>query len=156
MKWRIEFLFLLGIFGANAQEIEDLKIWTCKTKADKCGFPSDLGSFTKCVNDKTICSSSGGESDYCENQTPDPDSVYYCNAKLEAYAQDIIDFPWVKCDEDCFEASEAKTFTEDQSCTAKSTECIFPFKHNNVLYENYTNANLNEANGQVEKFQVID
>lgn len=153
MKFRrIEFLLLFGVLRANAQEIEDVKIWSCKTKVDKCTFPSNQFSFAKCVNDKTICSSSGGESNYCEDQTPDPDSVYYCNAKLEAF-DDIVDYPWVKCDDDCFENNEAKTFTEQQSCAAKSTECIFPFKHHNILYENYTSANLVQPNSGVEKFK---
>ena len=59
--------------------------------------------YTQCKNDDTICSGGGGESDPCEGDSPDPEEMKFCTAKM-AEISDLTDAqkPWVLCSENCF------------------------------------------------------
>ena len=60
--------------------------------------------YTQCKNDDTICSGGGGESDPCEGNEPDPETMHFCTAKM-AEISDLTDAqkPWVLCSQDCFD-----------------------------------------------------
>ena len=77
----------------------------CMIKEEQCQFATVAPVYyTQCKNDDTICSGGGGESDPCEGDSPDPEEMKFCTAKM-AEISDLTDAqkPWVLCSEDCFD-----------------------------------------------------
>merc|ERR1711988_966587 len=94
----------------------------------------------QCKNDDTICSGGGGESDPCEGDSPDPEEMKFCTAKMPEIS-DLTDAqkPWVLCSKDCFVGSNPKNYTETTGCAAKVRQCKFPFVFNDKEYTECTN-----------------
>ena len=81
------------------------KCTTCMIKEEQCQFATVAPVYyTTCKNDDTICSGGGGESDPCEGDSPDPEEMMFCTAKM-AEISDLTDAqkPWVLCSEECFD-----------------------------------------------------
>ena len=98
MKFSI--LLIFGVFscayGTEASE-NDCKVYTCKIKQEQCQFATVAPVYyTTCKNDDTICSGGGGERDPCEGDSPDPEKMKFCTAKMPEIS-DLTDAqkPWV-------------------------------------------------------------
>ena len=79
--------------------------YSCQIKQEQCQFATVAPVYyTTCKNDDTICSGGGGESDPCEGDSPDPEEMKFCTAKM-AEISDLTDAqkPWVKCSDECFD-----------------------------------------------------
>merc|ERR1712062_759899 len=146
MKFSI--LLIFGVFSCAfgspiSTEVSENegKVYSCQIKQEQCQFATVAPTYhTQCKNDDTICSGGGGESDPCEGDSPDPEEMKFCTAKM-AEISDLTDAqkPWVLCSEDCFVGSDPKNFTETTGCTAEVRECKFPFTFNDKEYTECTN-----------------
>merc|ERR1711953_988057 len=123
------------------------KVYSCQIKQEQCQFATVAPVYyTTCKNDDTICSGGGGESDPCEGDSPDPEEMEFCTAKMPEIS-DLTDAqkPWVLCSEDCFVGSNPKNYTETTGCAAKVRQCKFPFIFNDKEYTECTNDLLFES-----------
>ena len=79
-------------------------VYCCQIKQEECQFATVAPVYyTQCKNDDTICSGGGGESDPCEGDSPDPEEMKFCTAKMPEIS-DLTDAqkPWVLCSDECF------------------------------------------------------
>ena len=90
---------VINYLGPREQEERD-----CQIIKEQCQFSSVAPDFyVSCENDDTICSGGGGEIILCEGDSPDPEEMKFCTAKMP----DINDLrekqkPWVLCSDECF------------------------------------------------------
>jgi len=111
MKFSI--LLIFGVFScAHGTEVSENngKVYSCQIKQEQCQFATVAPVYyTTCKNDDTICSGGGGESDPCEGDSPDPEEMKFCTAKM-AEISDLTDAqkPWVLCSEECFDGCSPK------------------------------------------------
>jgi len=141
---KLSILLIFGIFscayGTEVSENE-CKVWSCQTKQEQCQFATVAPTYhTQCKNDDTICSGGGGESDPCEGDSPDPEGMKFCTAKMPEIS-DLTDAqkPWVLCSQDCFVGSSPQNYTATTGCAAEVRKCKFPFKFNDKEYTKCTN-----------------
>ena len=107
----LDSLNLYSILGpdslSSSQRIlseNECKVYSCQIKQEQCQFATVAPTYhTQCKNDDTICSGGGGESDPCEGDSPDPEEMKFCTAKMPEIS-DLTDAqkPWVLCSQDCF------------------------------------------------------
>ena len=92
MKFSI--LLIFGVFScAHGTEVSENngKVYSCQIKQEQCQFATVAPVYyTQCKNDDTICSGGGGESDPCEGDSPDPEEMKFCTAKM-AEISDLTD-----------------------------------------------------------------
>jgi len=139
-----QILLIFGVFscayGTEVSENE-CKVYSCQIKQEQCQFATVAPTYhTQCKNDDTICSGGGGESDPCEGDSPDPEGMKFCTAKMPEIS-DLTDAqkPWVLCSQDCFVGSSPKNYTATTGCAAEVRKCKFPFKFNDKEYTKCTN-----------------
>ena len=108
-------LVILGVlpyaYGQEVSENEG-KIYSCQIKKEQCQFRSVAPKYyTSCNNDDTICSGGGLENKKCEGDSPDPEGMKFCTAKMPEIS-DLTDAqkPWVLCSQDCFEGCKSHIF----------------------------------------------
>merc|ERR1712062_1959 len=146
MKFSI--LLIFGVFSCAygspiSTEVSENegKVYSCQIKQEQCQFATVAPVYyTTCKNDDTICSGGGGESDPCEGDSPDPEGMKFCTAKM-AEISDLTDAqkPWVLCSQDCFVGSDPQNYTATTGCAAEVRQCKFPFKFNDKEYTKCTN-----------------
>merc|ERR1711860_51389 len=98
VHFEMKTLYILTVFVALVSVVSSVLI-----KKERCQFAKFPKYYTSCKNDATICSDSGGESNPCEGDTPDPEIMYFWTADIPDIPE--LKRPWVKCSDECFDAN---------------------------------------------------